>query len=703
MKPQEMWGSIDSTLNRIGDQFISQLEKSGHAKRKNDLEIFQRIGIQKIFYPCLWEQVAPKDLDHCDWSFLDERLNELKRLKFPFVANLLHHGSGPQYTSLIDPDFPEKFATYARLFATRFPWVNEYTPIQEITHTARFSCLEGHWYPQLRSEVYYLKAIIHQCKATVLAMKAIKEINPHARLIQTENLGTYQSSAVLKELADFENHRQWLALDLLTGKMVKTHRLYDYLIQQGIREEELKWFEDNSHAPDILGINHTLSSNRFLDDEINMYPDWTQRVYQSQKYSDVAAVDTGKIETPMFGTIFKESWQRYHIPLVLMGSHILAEREAQMRWLNCLWQVAEDLNKQGMHVEAVSASNLLGTFAWHDGETFYQPGVFELHHNTVELRPTGLAYLIQELATQGYSHAPILKSESTWETSRRVQWAGQDGDFIRFYHRSDVQPILIIGATGILAQAIASVCGERNIHNRLLRRQDMDITDKDSIQESIDLYKPWAVINAAGFIHIDDTSPIKDFQGGLAGAIKLAEACADRNIALVNFSSDLVFNQHSNAAYVECNVVAPVTISESSEVETENHVLDAHPDALIIRTSKVLGPEDEYKALASNTVTESTLSELAHHCIDLLIDGEKGIINLLKDGYLTSQKFSDTASETLKEKLLLSSEVPHLMHRRKISVHKDETQVSHQNKHQAVFRRLFDHHLPNDSEQELFQ
>lgn len=703
MKPLQMWGSIDCTLNRIGDKFINQLDKSGHSKRITDLQIFHDLGIQKLFYPCLWETVAPKDLDHCDWGFLDERLSELKRLDLPFVAGLLHHGSGPHYTSLIDPDFPEKFATYARLFATRYPWIEEYTPIHEINYTARFSCLEGHWYPHLTDELYYIKAVLHQCKATILAMKEIRTINPRAKLIQTENLGIYQGTENLKDLATFENQRQWLALDILCGKVTHEHTLYSYLIEQGIRSEELKWFEENSYQPAILGINHTLSSDRFLDEDINSYPVWTQRQHESKKYVDVAAVDSGKIDSPVMDRIFKESWNRYQIPLVIQGSQILAEREAQMRWLNNLWQIAQDLQKQNIQIEAIVVSNLIGTFSWHDGEAFYQPGVFELQPKGLQLRPTGLAYLIKELSQSGYSHSPILKSEGTWETSRRIQWAGQNGDFIRFYHRSDVQPILIVGASGILAQAIASVCGERNIHNRLLRRHEMDITDKDSIEEAIDLHKPWAVINAAGFIHIGDQAPSEEIHGSLAGAIKLAEACADRNIALVNFSSDLVFNHHANAAYVESNVIAPMTISDHAEVETESHVLDAHPDALIIRTSAVLEPEDEYKALASNTVIESTLSELAHHCIDLLIDEEKGVINLLKDGYLTSQKFSDTPSETLKEKLLLTSDVPHLIRRRKIGIAKDEHQATHKNKHHAVFRRLFDLHLPTDSQQELYQ
>src|SRR3546814_11151054 len=65
---------------------------------------------------------------------------------------LLHHGSGPGYTSLIDPDFPAKFAAFAARAAERYPWIESWTPINEPLTTARFSALYGHWYPH-RKEI----------------------------------------------------------------------------------------------------------------------------------------------------------------------------------------------------------------------------------------------------------------------------------------------------------------------------------------------------------------------------------------------------------------------------------------------------------------------------------------------------------------------------------------------------------------------
>lgn len=701
MKPLEMWGAPECTLNRIGDHYFNQIKNSGHDKRKSDLELFKDLGIKKILYPCLWETVAPKDLDHCDWTYLDERLNELQKLDIQFVAKFLHHGSGPQYTSLIDPDFPEKFAIYARLFATRYPWVMEYAPIHEINHTAKMSCLKGHWYPHLRNDLYYLKAIILQSKATILAMKEIRQINPKAKFIQSEVLGEFLSTESLKDLAEFENYRTWVVFDLLSGKVLPSHPLYQYFISSGIREEELRWFEENSCAPNTLGVVHNLMSDRFLDDQLEIYPEWTISEEGSPKHADVVAVDSGKIDFPFFENILKKAWDRYHINIAITECHLLGDREAQMRWMGSLWQLCEHLRTQGIQIEAVTASALLGTFAWHGGESFYSPSVFELHQKTKLPHPTGVATLIRELTTQGYSHSPVLKSEGHWETARRVQWYNKNGDFIRYYHRSDVRPILILGAKGNLAQAIASACGNRNIHNRIVRRQELDITDKDSIEEAINAFKPWAIINAAGFIHIDHEDH-KD-QNLMTGALKLAEACYDNNVALLNFSSDKVFNKHLDASYIESNVSVPVNVYDHQEIENENHVLKAHPESLIIRTSAVLNPDTEFKILADEKMPEHQLAEIANHCIDLLVDEEKGVVQLLHDGQVSHQKFSDFPSETMKEKLLLESNFPHGHPKRRISVIKSGKQVQIVPDHHSIFKKLFDLHLPYDVQKELFQ
>ncbi len=267
----EIWGGIECTVNRVGDEYIDQMEMSGHDRRISDLDRVAALGIGTLRYPVLWEKVAPNGLKSADWSWPDERLHRLKELGVRPIVGLVHHGSGPSSTNLLDASFPEKLAEYAGAVAARYPWVQLFTPVNEPLTTARFSCLYGFWYPHAADDASFIRALLNQVKATVLAMKAIRAVTPEAGLLQTEDLGKTYSTEPLRYQADFENSRRWLTYDLLFGRIDDSHPLFGYL-RKGCEAAELEWFVEDPLPPQYLGLNHYLSSERFLDDRVELYP-----------------------------------------------------------------------------------------------------------------------------------------------------------------------------------------------------------------------------------------------------------------------------------------------------------------------------------------------------------------------------------------------------------------------------------------------
>jgi dTDP-4-dehydrorhamnose reductase len=679
VKSLEMWGGLECTLNRVGDRYINQCEKNGHNKRLSDLKLFKDLGIKKLRYPCLWELVAPKDLDHCDWTFLDERLGELKRLDQDFIAGFLHHGSGPLYTSLVDPDFPEKFATYARLFATRYPWVNDFTPINEINTTARFSALYGHWYPHLKTEVMYLKSLLLQCKGTVLAMKEIRRINPKARLIQTDDLGKCQSTDELSEQRDFENERRWLSWDLLCGKVSEEHPLYYIFMRNNISPSELKWFEKNPCTPDVIGINHYHLSNRYLDHRLEHFPEWSHGGNDKLAYADVGAVDTGFAEPVSPEVLIRETWERYKTPIVITECHTMGHRESQLRWLNQVWRACERLRNEDVQIEAVTAWSLIGTYDWHNLCTncdyHYESGVFDLQNPEKIPKPTALAKMIKELATKGRYESPLIESDGVWNTGRRILFSVKQGQFTSLEHKDHVRPVLITGASGTLGQAFARICGARNIHYKLLSRDMMDITDRNSIETVISQYRPWAIINPAGYVNVDkaENETEKCFASNVDGAVNLARVCRDNGIKLVNFSSDLVFDGNAPSGYVESNPVSPISVYGKSKADCEEQVLSIYPHSLMIRTSAFFSPWDEYnfvtqtlRSLAENSeviapndmfITPTYVPDLVNECLNLLIDEETGLVHVTNMGEVSWEQFALLAADAAKEKMQINPEL----------------------------------------------
>jgi len=119
----ELWGGIECTIARIGDTWRDQAAETGHRVRRDDIDLIAGLGIAQVRYPILWETHAPERLDRTEFGWADDRLAMLRERAIGVVAGLVHHGSGPAYTSLLDPDFGRKLADYAARVADRYSWI----------------------------------------------------------------------------------------------------------------------------------------------------------------------------------------------------------------------------------------------------------------------------------------------------------------------------------------------------------------------------------------------------------------------------------------------------------------------------------------------------------------------------------------------------------------------------------------------------
>lgn len=653
--PLELWAGVECTVNRVGDRYIDQLKCNGHDHRLEDLDRFASLGITALRYPVLWERIAPQGVENADWSWSDQRLQRLDDLGILPIVGLVHHGSGPRDTHLLDPQFPEKLAEFAAAVAHRYPWVTHYTPVNEPLTTARFSGLYGHWYPHECNDLAFIRALLHECRGVSLSMQAIRQMNPQAKLVQTEDLGKIFSTPRLSYQADFENERRWLSFDLLCGRVDSQHPLWNYLLSTGIEEKELTWFLDHPCPPDILGINRYLTSDRFLDERLENYPPHTHGGNGRDQYADVEAVRvcTDGICEPT--TLLKDVWERYQIPIAVTEVHLGCTREEQLRWLQEIWQAAQALRNEGVELRAVTAWSLLGAYDWNSlltrVDNFYEPGVFDLR--APEPRPTAIARMLQNLAEgRDYQH-PLLQVPGWWRRSERLLYAPvscNTGQHHRPVDTSSIPPLLITGATGTLGRAFGRLCEGRGIPYRLLSRRELDITNPESVEKVLAELRPWAVVNTAGYVRVDDAERERDLchQINGSGAANLAEACAKFETSYVTFSSDLVFDGSRSLPYMESHDVSPLNVYGESKAIAENWVLKNHPCALVIRTSAFFGPWDQYNFLsimlqslgAGNSFTAAEdaivsptyVPDLVNATLDLLIDGECGIWHLANAG-----------------------------------------------------------------------
>jgi dTDP-4-dehydrorhamnose reductase len=512
--PLELWGGHEQSVVRTGDIYYDQTIVQGHQDRIGDLELFASLGIKALRYPVLWERVSPNRPDQRDFSWEDQRLRAIRKLGIKPIIGLLHHGSGPRYTGLLDPDFASGLAAHARACAERYAWVDDWNPVNEPLTTARFSCLNGAWYPEkTRDEGAFWLALLNEVNGVRLSMRAIREVNPRARLIQTDDLGYSHATPALAEQAEFENHRRWITWDLLCGRVVPGHPLWARIAASG-HDRRLGEIADDPCPPQVIGANYYAASERVLDQRLGGYAGMAGQ----DGPGDYANADAARsIARPLIGLegLLTQAWERYGIPLAVTETHNVGSRDEQMRWILETWRSCERLRQDGVRVEAVTAWALLGSFDWKtlgvEQARRYEVGVWDI--GSGEPRATALVPLLRALSRgEEPPPSPAFASPGWWRNDERF---GHDTEGRKLKRVEDLipapdhrpqsppviipsRPILITGLTGTLGRGFDHCCHRRGLPHVMTERAELQLEDRPLIDQALRKHRPYAVINAAG-------------------------------------------------------------------------------------------------------------------------------------------------------------------------------------------------------------
>jgi dTDP-4-dehydrorhamnose reductase len=141
-------------------------------------------------------------------------------------------------------------------------------------------------------------------------------------------------------------------------------------------------------------------------------------------------------------------------------------------------------------------------------------------------------------------------------------------------------PLLVTGAGGYLGRELLrrspdAVGASRSAGLRL------DVRDSAAVRAALDSLRPAAVIHTA--YRQDDRITTYD------GAVAVAEAAAAVGARLIHVSSDVVFDGEKDSPYTEEDEPNPVTAYGRDKADAERGVVEAHPGALLVRTSVIYG------------------------------------------------------------------------------------------------------------------
>jgi dTDP-4-dehydrorhamnose reductase len=498
MGRMELWGGYECTVNRVGDQWFDQTPRSGHEERIEDLELFAELGMTSLRYPALWERISPGDPAERDFRWTDERLGEIRRLGMNPILTLCHHGSGPRHTSLIEDSFAPGLAAHAAAVARRYPWVRDWTPVNEPLTTARFSAMYGLWYPHGREERLMWLALLNEIDATRLAMREIRKVNPAARLIQTDDLGYTHATPPLQFEADFQNERRWMGWDLLCGMVVPGHALWERVARLGFGDR-LRAIADDPCPPDVIGVNHYLSSERLMDHRVELYPCRSFADRHVARLRGIPKIDVDAIRNREEGVLglpalVEQAWERYGRTIAITECHNGASREEQVRWFLEVWEGAEGLRAKGVDLCAVTAWSLLGSYDWNRMVTrfvgHYETGVFDVRTGTP--RPTLLAPVLKALAAGETPALPQIAGPGWWRRASRLIHAAPSADpeyelLVGEAVPEGVSPLMIVADEGELGRLAVRSCEARGLYH---------VRAAGDVEAAVAGTRPWAILDA---------------------------------------------------------------------------------------------------------------------------------------------------------------------------------------------------------------
>lgn len=158
------------------------------------------------------------------------------------------------------------------------------------------------------------------------------------------------------------------------------------------------------------------------------------------------------------------------------------------------------------------------------------------------------------------------------------------------------QTVLITGGSGLLAlnwalairdrHAVTLAIHKRDVSLAGIETRQIDLESFDHLVRAFEESQSEIVIHTAGLTNVEECEAKPDLAQHLNVELSanVAQACAELGLQLVHISTDHLFSGEAPLVD-EAHPVAPRNVYGRTKVEAEFRVLEAHPQALVIRTN----------------------------------------------------------------------------------------------------------------------
>jgi len=207
---------------------------------------------------------------------------------------------------------------------------------------------------------------------------------------------------------------------------------------------------------------------------------------------------------------------------------------------------------------------------------------------------------------------------------------------------------LLLGHKGMLgSDLLLKLSAEHEVIG--MDKEEIDIVSASECKGAIKETEPDIVINAAAYTNVDGCETAKDecFAVNAEAVKNIAGACRDKNIRIIHFSTDYVFDGTAKQPYREDDQCNPINTYGESKLAGERYLQSLTDNYVLIRTSWLYGIKgknfvqtilEKVKTTKKLTVVDDqtgspTYTKDLAAAVDLLIkQNAKGIFHITNRG-----------------------------------------------------------------------
>lgn len=323
--------------------------ETGHDRHaEEDYQLLRQFGIAVSREGVPWPLVDREG--EYDFSCIDPMIAAMNRAQVLPIWDLCHYG----YPDRLDPfsdQFVDAFARYCRATAEyvvpRVRGPHFFTPINEITFFA-FCGAEWGWvapYCNTREDRFRFRLAL--CRAAIAGVKAIREVDPEARMVHMDPLVQVVAPRDRPDLEEAARHETFvdtfLAWDILAGR-------------------EHPEFGGSPEILDIVGANN-----------------YSFGQMEYREHGPHAALDPNDDRIKPLCEMLKWVWERYRRPMLI--SETSGMKDGRDDWLRDVMEEALAAVAEGMDLHGVCLFPGVDMPDWHTGEW--------LHNGICDLIPDG--------------------------------------------------------------------------------------------------------------------------------------------------------------------------------------------------------------------------------------------------------------------------------------------------------------------------